>query len=127
MPHTPFNNWLLGLFLVLCSACTKLSDLQNAYLNYDICTPTDVEFQSLDYIPPNTRVEVVEPLVRSAEEGYFLSGEVHYYNQNEQLLAIITYGLGPKEQWAVKQIFELDNGQSSFCRFEQVPSNGTAF
>lgn len=127
MPHTIFNNWLLGLLLLLCSSCTKLSDLQNAFLNYDICAPTDQQFQSLDYILPHVRVEVVEPLVRSAEEGYFLAGEVHYYNQDNQLLAIVTYGLGTKEQWAVKELFELESGQSSFCRFEQLPSSSTAF
>lgn len=126
----------VSLGMLLLTSCTKLSDFQNDYLNYTICETGTDAFQSLDYIIPNVRVEVVHPLERAAVGGYFLAGEVHYYDQYNQLLAMVTYGVGPEERWAIKEVFEVTNSSllegedpviisktvsgSSICRFEQV-------
>ncbi len=124
----------LSAFLLL-SSCTKLSDLQNAYLEYEQCTALQPRFQSLDYIEPNLRVEVVTPLEVAPIGDYFLAGEVHYYDQYDQLLAIVVYGLGPEERWATKEIFAVANTGlsdasseetqelvegSTICRFDQT-------
>lgn len=133
MPYTILKNTLGLLFLLLCYSCGKLAELQNAYLRYEICDTADVRFQSLNNIATNVRVEVVKPLERAANANYYLAGEVHYYDQYNQLLAIVIYGLGPQETWATKEIFEVantttstntitssNNSGSSICRFEQT-------
>lgn len=131
MLYTILKNTLGLLLLLLCSSCGKLSALQNAYLRYDICEAVDVRFQSLNNIATNLRVEVVKPLDRAPEANYYLAGEVHYYDQDNQLLAIVIYGLGPEETWATKEVFTVanpstnsisssTNSGSSICRFEQI-------
>lgn len=91
-----------------------------------------MRFQSLNNIATNLRVEVVKPLERASNANYYLAGEVHYYDQDNQLLAIVIYGLGPQETWATKEVFEIANPSittsissstssgSSICRFEQI-------
>jgi hypothetical protein len=135
MPYTILKNTFGFLLLFLCSSCGKLAELQNAYLQYDICDAGDSRFQSVNNIETNLRVEVVKPLERAADANYYLAGEVHYYDQYNQLLAIVIYGLGPEETWATKEVFEVANQSvahsssaiisspasgSSICRFEQI-------
>ncbi len=116
---------LLGLLLTLPS-CTKLSDLQNAYLQYSLCTEAQQRFHSLDFVEPDVRVEVVVPIVVSPDGAYLLAGEVHYFDPYNQLLAIVTYGIGEEERWATKELFPTASDAatdwvegSTICRFEQ--------
>jgi len=122
---------ILALALVIFSTCEKreFDEHKGEYGEFELCESNDFED------PDNLNIDnlekyIVKPLVVDESCGCVVSGLIKYVKDNKTV-ALIDYGKGECDEWAVKTLYDEDgncNGKSknSYCKFKiecEEPSN----
>ncbi len=124
------KNFLLAVaaLLLLTTACKKddlFGDKEKLDFNLNCTACISTEFDDPYNYAPDLTQYILEPIERDATCGHITSGYVKYLRDG-RTVALVNYGHGENNAWAVKKLYSYTNNgsgknekQITDCKFKQ--------